>query len=417
MLDCPLKYAASSAIAWIGSGSVWTYRDLDALADRCAESLRQQGVKPGFRIAFSPHPTPLTVALLFAAWRLGASLCPLHLRLTPEGREALLQRLQPDLLLPEDFSPGSAKASLSTIDASLPALFLMTSGSTAEPKIAVLTVGQLLANAAGAISVVDLRPGDSWLLQLPLFHVGGLGIILRCIFARAAIITDPTYPFITHISSVPTQLYRASPIYKTLKCLLLGGAPIASYPKQLPIVATYGLTEMGSMVLAQRHPIDGYLGFPLPKRVLRLAPDGEILARGECLFAGYWQNGQIIPPDSWFATKDIGCVDPEKGFKILGRKDWQFISGGENIQPEEIEQYLLQIPGVHEAIVASRPDPEFGARSVAFVVGTLDLSTMQHALSAHLPRFKIPKELFLLDHLPKNGLKVDRRAISQLYRS
>ncbi|MDP1607952.1 MAG: AMP-binding protein [Chlamydiales bacterium] len=411
MISCPLKEAVSSAPLWIQKTKIWTCREVDELADLYTAAFYKCGMKQGSRIAIEPYSAPATMAMLFAAWRLGAAICPLHLRLTPAGRDAILQRLQPHLVVERDFCPGLQRLSITTIDSQQPALFLMTSGTTGEPKLAVLTCHQLFANAYGVLDLLGLQPGDRWLLNLPLFHVGGLSILIRCLLAKAAVVSDADCPSITHISSVPTQLYRATPVYKTLRCLLLGGAPVSHYPQSLPVFVTYGLTEMGSMVLAKKDPADGYLGFALPHRNVRLAEDGEILVGGECLFQGYWEQGRLIPPEPWFPTKDVGHFDPRRGFKILGRKDFQFISGGENIQPEEIESYLLQIPGVEEAVVAPRKDPEFGARPVAFVVGSLDRKTMRAWLSAHLPSYKIPVDLILLPQIPKKGMKVDRRVL------
>ncbi len=408
---CPLKAASSALPAWIEEGRVWSYQEIDALADRWVSELIERGVKEGSRVAFSPHPTPLIAALFFAIWRLGAVACPLSLRLPPEQRRKILEQLQPVLVLEENLCPSSLRTCLSSVYPECSALFLMTSGSTAEPKIAALSYLNIWTNAQTSLACLDLQEGDRWLLHLPLFHVGGIGVLMRCVLAGAAVVSTPNDLNITHISSVPTQLYRATPVYKTLRCVLLGGAPVHSYPERLPVVVTYGLTEMGSMVLAKQRPVDGYLGFALPKREIRLAHDGEILVRGECLFQGYWRLGKIEPPAPWFATKDIGHLDPVRGIQIQGRKDWLFISGGENVQPEEIESYLLQIQGVREAVVVPKKDPEFGERPVAFISGELDLERMRRFLSPLLPKYKIPINLVVLPEMPKIGLKIDRKSL------
>jgi O-succinylbenzoic acid--CoA ligase len=153
---------------------------------------------------------------------------------------------------------------------------------------------------------------------------------------------------------------------------------------------------------------------------VRLAPDGEILVRGPCLFEGYWENGKIdllVDKEGWFATGDLGSYSPTKGLKIIGRKDWQFISGGENIQPEEIERELLSLPGILEAIVVPIPDPEFGHRPVACIRcadPSFDLRQMRNVLLSKLPKYKIPISLHIFDELPKHGLKVDRRRVIEI---
>jgi O-succinylbenzoic acid--CoA ligase len=178
--------------------------------------------------------------------------------------------------------------------------------------------------------------------------------------------------------------------------------------------------------LAQKHPkkIDGriYLGEPLPKREIHLKSDGEICVRGETLFQGYLNNGKIESPlnNGWFETGDIGHYDLKGGIAIIGRKDGQFICGGENIQPEEIERYLLLIPDILEAVVVPKEDPEFGMRPVA-VIRTLGprmtLQKIQIALGEHLPKYKIPVALYQLDEIPKNGLKIDRKQIKNWFKN
>ena len=381
MSHCPLKIAAQeapNATALIGKDFTLTYRELDALADK-------PKIDEGEVITLKSPPSPELIASFFAAWRNNASVFPLNLRAPPQT-----------VPVTKHFQ----------------SLLLFTSGSTGTPKIAVLSLKSLLANAKYS---VPLSEEDRWLLSLPLYHVGGIGIMLRCILAKAAIVLDPACPEITHLSYVPTQLYRASPVYKNLKCILLGGAPTTSIPENLPIYGTYGLTEMGSMVLLREKPplIDGsfYLGSPLPKRELKLAPDGEILVRGETLFEGYLNQPKKV---TWFKTGDIGKFHPKEGIAIVGRKDWQFISGGENIQPEEIEKYLLQIPGVLEAVVLPKEDPEFGARPVA-VIRANNTEISLDSLQEHLPKYKIPVAIQFLTNFPKKGLKIDRSKLKILF--
>lgn len=281
-------------------------------------------------------------------------------------------------------------------------LLLYTSGSTAEPKIAILTLDNLIANAKAVIDAVDLKIKDQWRLTLPLHHVGGIGILIRCILARATIVLDES-PDVTHLSYVPTHLYRATPVYKKLRCLLLGGAPIGKFPKHLPIYTTYGLTEMASTVT-----LNGKL---LPNRDLKIADDGEIWVNGPCLFQGYVGK----PHQGWFATKDLGRFVNEK-LEILGRKDWMFISGGENIQPEEIEQKLLAFPEIIEAAIIPVDDAEWGKRPVACVraKSIFTFEEMERRLLENLPKFKVPIALYFLDEFPrKNNLKMNRFLLSQ----
>ncbi len=430
---CPLTEAALDAPhlpAIIAKDLTLSFSELDRYASSLSLHLHKLGIRPLDRISIFHASDWRLIALFFAAWRLGAIVCPLNLRLPPAQIAASISRLSPSLHLDKFDDPSFSRARGASPPTHLAlspyplALLLFTSGTTGTPKIAALSLSNLLANAEGAIAALDLRPKDKWLLSLPLYHVGGIGIAIRCILARAAIVFDERDPGITHLSYVPAQLYKAWPVYRNLRCLLLGGAPIAAYPESLPVYATYGLTEMGSIVAARFKPRwqynELYLGQPLKKREIGIAPDGEILVKGECLFQGYWENGKLHAPfdsEGWFATGDIGRVSEKEGIAVIGRKDWQFISGGENIQPEEIEQELLKLPQIEEAVIIPLNDPQFGKRPGAIVKlndPDYGLKQLQTDLSAALPKYKIPISLLKLDEFPKNGLKVDRKKIFEL---
>ncbi|MBM3183838.1 MAG: AMP-binding protein, partial [Chlamydiae bacterium] len=335
--NCFLKEAAKTTPHHFAIDSA-TFLALDRMADDFVLNLSRLGLQAGDRIAVLHKPCVEIAALFFAIWRLGASFCPLSLRIPPAQIETHLNRLDVKLFINAfPLKPIIRKPFFPPL--SFPSTLLFTSGSTSTPKIAVLSKSALLWNAKTTAITLNLERNDKWLLNLPLYHVSGLGILLRCIQARAQIVLDEKDPKITHLSMVPTQLYRATPIYPKLKCLLIGGASISTYPEKLPSFVSYGLTEMGSLVATKSHPkpLFGKLpvGFPLPGRKMRLSSDGEIEVRGECLFSGYWHDGKIsspLTPDGWFPTKDIGRMTDE-GLLILGRKDFQFISGGENIQP------------------------------------------------------------------------------------
>jgi o-succinylbenzoate---CoA ligase len=251
------------------------------------------------------------------------------------------------------------------INPAAPAIVLFTSGSSGTPRPAVLTYGNMYHNACGANANLPLDQDDRWLLNLPLFHVSGLSILFRCLLARAAVVIAaagesplealrrlrPTF-----VSMVPAQLHDllTAPEGNALagvKVVLLGGAPAP--PALLakarehgwPVFPTYGMTETASQIATasttdgQRISADSS-GNVLHGREVMLAGDGEILVRGPCLFAGYYTpNGLVLPldRDGWFHTGDLGTIDEFGRLTVLGRKDALIISGGENIQPEEVE--------------------------------------------------------------------------------
>ena len=235
---------------------------------------------------------------------------------------------------------------------------------------------------------------------------------------------------------VATQLYRLiqedGSKNETLKALLLGGSAIpaslleAAHARGLPVHTSYGLTEMASQVTTTPPGASPAAlqtsGLVLPHRQLRIAPDGEIWVRGETLFQGYVEERAVptsVDASGWFHTGDTGALDEEGYLHVQGRKDNLFISGGENIQPEEIEHALTHLEGVARAVVVPVPDPEFGFRPVAFVQTRAgwqkSLSDLGSCLEQSLPRFKIPVAFLPWpEERDRAAMKVDRHVLKTL---
>jgi O-succinylbenzoic acid--CoA ligase len=297
------------------------------------------------------------------------------------------------------------------------------------------TLGNHYYSALGSNANIKLDPGDRWLHSLPLHHVGGISILFRVLLSRTTLaLPETTAPLgesitlleATHISLVATQLRRMlaeDDVPAGLKAILMGASAMPpgliheAHSRGLPLHTSYGQTEMASQVSATVP--DASLeqlktsGCVLPHRELRVDEDGEILVRGETLFTGYVEGDKIIRPldaDGWFHTKDLGRQTSDGSLIVHGRKDNLFISGGENIQPEEIEEAFLDLPGVSEAVVVDIPDPEFGYRAVAFVrcAGTDTSMNLQEELYRVLPRFKVPKTIHAWPADAPEGMKVDR---------
>jgi len=162
---------------------------------------------------------------------------------------------------------------------------------------------------------------------------------------------------------------------------------------------------MSSLVTLNKKPLIG--------REIQIGNNGEILVKGPPLFQGYLGEKK---QEDWFATGDLGDFQDGK-LTIIGRKDWMFISGGENIQPEEIEQELLMFSDILEAVVIPKNDPEFGKRPVAFlkVLTQINIRQIQTTLQNRLPKYKIPISFHILDEIPKiNGFKINRFILSQI---
>lgn len=385
---------APQKLLWEGC----TFADFEQEVFRQEKGLFQMGVKEQDLIACYQVPKRKQIALLLACWNLGVSCLIINRYLPKEGVEKALNGLFPkgifygeEVVKKEGFSiypEGS--------------LLLYTSGSSGNPKLAVLSSKALWASAQSAYHFLGLKEKDRYLLSLPLYHVSGIGIVLRSIIAKACLVEEWDGS-VTHLSCIPSQLNQIKR-RGNLKCVLVGGAPIPLLPKDLPCFSTYGLTEMGSMVTLN---FGEGLGHPVEGAKLKVV-GGEIWVKGDHLFDGYWKEGKLVRQVGWFPTRDMGRYS-EKGLEVFGRKDAQFISGGENIQPEEIEQHLKKMPGVIDAVIAPKKDLRFGFVPVAFVESKEMLSeiNLQKALEKHLPKYKVPKRILFME-LPKKGLKKDR---------
>src|SRR3712207_5385845 len=471
-VPCPLRAAAEDspdAPAIVGAdGTLITYCELDRRVTAVAINLDGLGLGDGARVGLYLPKDERYIVLLLALIRAGCVACPLSTHTPRLGVATLLQRAACRALISEKDLPEAADAgvpklhpkalleSIGSVDdrprSSDPlhllldrhATVVFTSGSTGAPKGTLHTFGNHYFSARGSNANIALGPQDRWLHSLPLYHVGGLSILFRCLLAGASVaLPEPVAPLgeaialsrATHASLVSTQLLRLlreeglDP--SGLKAILLGGGPTPGYlleealARKLPIHTSYGLTEMASQVTATPPAASRETlrtsGRPLPQRELSISGDGEILVRGETLFAGYVEGEAIelpIDADGWFHTKDLGDLDAGGYLRVRGRKDNLFISGGENVQPEEIEEALCFLEGVEEAVVVPIPDPEFGFRPAAFVRttgGVVESRDLARALEPVLARFKIPVAFY---GWPEEieGMKVDRAALTECAR-
>jgi len=353
------------------------------------------------KIAFLADNSIQALETLMEIWEQGHIACPINPRIPLQKREEMLERLSNSQLT----------------DAEDLAALLFTSGSTGTPKLAGISHRALIQNALGAVQTLGLNKEDYWQLSLPLYHVGGIGTIVRCMLAGAKVGVDGRKASV--LSLVPTQLYRMlksnDPTLLNKKAIIVGGAPIPeillkeALDKDLPIMTTWGMTEACSMITLNGHV--------LPRREVKLDADGEIYVRGETLFEGYLQkDGTFLRPmtsDGWFATGDLGFFESGK-LCIKGRKDNLFIAYGENVQPEEIEREILRIPGISQAIVVAIPDTEAGALPIAFVEteGDFKEDFWRSILKERLSSFKVPRRFVKLD--PSYGLKPNRQQLVKI---
>lgn len=423
IFECPFSLHSQkkpNGIALISKNTTWTYQACEKLIEGIGAKLKTLGVKPGDPVALYPtkeFPSPL---LFFALFRIGAICCPINtyhpLDTLPENLDDLGTSLilYPDeLTLPNlkqiavPFSKVIKEGKLSGqsfLNKEALATYLFTSGTTSKPKIACHTLGNHYYSALGSNAYMPIEETDCYLLSLPLYHIAGIALLFRTFLAGGCVTTDEDASNITHLSLIPTQLKRLLE-KKTLphyKHILLGGAEIPpilyqkARERNLPIHPTYGMTEMSSQITTQFSPTSFSMGHPLPFREIKISQEGEILVKGKTLFKGYLKrDGSFDLPldtEGYFSTRDLGRFSPKRGLSLLGRKDRLFISGGENIQPEEIERLLKNIEGIIRAEVVPTPDEEFGYRPKAYIQAEKPFQEeeLKTYLSSYLPKFKIP---------------------------
>lgn len=424
-IQCPIAIHAHKTphlFALITDSESYTYLSLHRIIENLTTHLKHQQITSGMKIAFVAHPSVMTIALFFALFRLKAVACPISFRLPSCQIQELLQQLDTTHLLCVNTLPLCDHAITPTEsdwDPHVIATCVQTTGSIAHPKIACHSMHNHISSALPAIQALELTSSSRYLLSLPLFHISGVSILFRSMFARCPIVISQ-HPLhlsinihkITHTSLVPTQLHRLlqdphwSPTH--LSCALIGGASLdrslcqRALLRHIPLIITYGMTEMSSMIACGKPQLNSPMSyFALAHRKIIQDATGQLLVRGETLFKGYWNCAthtcHLPLQDGWFATGDLGKQQEDGSWILTGRKDRMFISGGENIQPEEIEEALCQLPGILAAKVVPHSDPEFGQRPVAYLLEErpkYDLTTICQLLKATLPSFKHPIALF-----------------------
>jgi O-succinylbenzoic acid--CoA ligase len=329
---------------------------------------------------------PDFVAALRRIWDAGDAVLPVDPRLPAPARQALLGAME--LTHPVDDDD---------------ALVVATSGTTGEPKGVVLTHAAVAASAEATSARLGVDPAtDRWLACLPLAHVGGLSVVLRALQTGTPLTFDPSEPA-TLVSLVATQLQRLDTT--RFRAVVLGGAaPPADLPSNC--IVTYGMTETGSGVVYDGRPLDG---------VEVRAFDGQLHLRGPMLLRAYRDGSSPLDADGWLATGDAGSVAPDGTVSVLGRIGDVVVTGGEKVWPDPVERALAAVAGVADVAIAGRPDPEWGQRVVAWVVpadpaAPPTLESLRAAVKAALPAYAAPRELVLVDTLPRTPLGKLRRS-------
>jgi malonyl-CoA/methylmalonyl-CoA synthetase len=423
-----------------------SYATLEEGVGRAAALLRAKGVKPGDRVAAQVEKSVGSVMLYLATLQIGAIYAPLNTAYTDAEIDYFVADLEPKLLI-RDIRPFAGESHrfepdhvIEPRNADDIAAIIYTSGTTGRSKGAMLSHGNLAANAEALIQTWGYTANDVLLHALPIFHVHGLFISLHCAllagspmvwldkFEDAAVIA--ALPRATVMMGVPTFYTRllANPAFTRestahMRLFISGSAPLlestfAEFEARTGkrILERYGMSEA---VIITSNPLNGdriagSVGFLLPGVDLRIAGAeiGEIEIKGPSVFCGYWRMPERegdFTPDGYFRTGDVGRQDADGRVWITGRAKDLIISGGFNVYPKEIELVLDALAGVTESAVIGAPHHDFGEAVVAVVIGDGDEASIIAAARAQLAPYKAPKRVVFVDELPRNTMARCRR--------
>ncbi len=428
-------------------GREFTFGALEARSNRVAHYLAYRGFVAGDRLCVYLANCVEMIDLYLACVKLGVIFVPINILYRDREIEHILQDAEPHELI-DDVSTltlDSQKFADTRPSAQLhgdsPAGIIYTSGTTGVAKGAVLSHNNFAANALNLLACWRITSEDRLLLALPLFHVHGLGNGLHCWLIggcrmrllerfehqKAAAVFREFQP--TLFFGVPTiyvRLLEMDPeLARSMRLFVSGSAPLPAQVMEEfqnkfghTILERYGMSEtlmnISNPYEGERRP--GTVGFPLPGVSARIV-DGEIQLRGPNIFLGYWRREEATRAafvDGWFKTGDIATVSPDGYYTLCGRKSDLIISGGFNIYPREIEEFLTEHPGVVEAAVVARPDRIRGEVPVAYLVATgVDAIELEELCKKHLASFKVPRAFVFIEKLPRNAMgKVQKHLLT-----
>jgi long-chain acyl-CoA synthetase len=446
--------AQPDRVALLARQGEWTWAQLDAMVDRAAAGLLASGAS---KVALAmPNSIEFVVGLL-GAMRAGLVVVPINPGFTARERGHVLEDSGAQLLTeipqaePRDF-PEVADDRL--------AVLLYTSGTEGKPKGAMLTHKALIANhrQLAAVEPPLMSGDDVMLLALPLFHAYGLNIGLGAVLwhgATGVLEAEPdplgTAGLIalhraTVVIGVPSmyQAWAALPnareLLGSLRLAVCGAAALDPAVAVAFTAATghsvhigYGLTETAPVVtstVCSATIKPGSIGKPLPGIEVKLvnsygeASDddpvygeedpGEIVVRGENLFAGYWPDSRGGPDaDGWWATGDVAYADADGDLFIVDRIGELILVNGFNVYPAEVEQVLAAHPAVAEAAVLGAPDPKTGHTVHAFVIvrEPVEIAELDRHCAANLARFKCPTRIEIVTELPHSATGKVRKTL------
>ena len=430
----------------------YSFVDVGDMAATYSKALLKEGIKTQDRILIYLPSTVEFIEIVLACFEIGAVAVPISQKFTDSELEQIITTIQPKLIitswnqkLPDSRFPISvscieelpnASSGCSVITNNYKkniedvCSIILTSGTTGIPKAVQLTYGNFEASCNNWNEFLQFQSNDQFLCCLPLHHIGGLAVMLRALMfgfsvnlvstfeAKLVLDTIIKYP-VSIISLVPTMLKRILDLegglkaIKSLRWILLGGGPSPEYlldlciKEKLNIVKVYGMSETCSgtvgLKLLDEPQNKLYAGRPFNGAKI-WTENNELYISGPMVMKGYVGEAAT---NGHHNSHDLGQVDNGNlVFLDIRRKDL-IITGGENVNPLEVEEALLQIEGITDAAVIGVEDVEWGEKVVAYIVNSefrIRNSEFQMKLKGRISDFKIPKEFIQVSSIPRNEL-------------
>jgi len=439
------------------NGREFTFGEIAQRSDFMAAALTARGLTRGDRVCVYLSNRIELIDLFLACVKMGVIFVPINILYRQREIAHIVEDAGPKLMVTESELAGLASGTPAPVvypdlDGDAPAALVYTSGTTGRSKGAMLTHNNFQINAANLVTCWQITDRDRLLLPLPLFHIHGLGNGLNCWLASgcrmrllerfehrsaAAQFLDfrPTLFF-----GVPAMYVRmlemaedaAREIGSGMRLFVSGSAPL---PAQVleefrarfghTILERYGMTEtmmnLSNPYAGERRA--GTVGFPLPGISARIDESGELWIKGPNVFSGYWRREDATRAafeDGWFKTGDLAERSEDGYYTLRGRRSDLIISGGFNIYPREIEEFLMEQPEIAEAAVVGETDRVRGEVPVAYLVarGAWDAASLEARCREKLASFKIPRRFEAIDRLPRNALgKVQKHLLATMKNS
>ncbi len=433
------------------SGHTYTFGEIDARSNRMAALFRARRLEPGDRLCVYLSNCVALIDIYLACVKTGVIFVPINILYRDREILHILGDAEPKAIVAAQPTPGTVPLWLVSelhppqdaprpeiaLDGDAPAALVYTSGTTGVSKGAILTHNNFAVNAINLNAIWAITASDRFLLALPLFHVHGLGNGLHCWLVSGCRMrllerfehqksSDEFLDFKpTLFFGVPTMYVRlldfpeetARAVGGSIRLFVSGSAPLPQHVFQEfsrkfghTILERYGMTEtlmnMSNPYIGERRA--GSVGLPLPGISARII-NGEVQLRGPNLFSGYWRREEATQAafeDGWFKTGDMAECSADGYYTLLGRKSDLIISGGFNIYPREIEDFLLEQAEVAEAAVVGVQDQLRGEIPIAYIVPRRAVSSdaLEGRCRAALASFKVPRSFVQVEQLPRTAL-------------